>query len=567
MSRCPVLASLAVLLLALPMPGSASLLASCEEMLARAPDPEEPARCFYRLATGAGGSRAAAVRRLRELTAEHSDNPWFPIYLGKARGQAVEPEALKEAEALYTLGASLAGRQGMAEAEFSARWGLCRILRNAGRLEEEDAEVERAVAVARASGLPVLRLRSDILRSLRWNARGEFEQAYLTLRGIREEVEAQGSYSLHLEHLLPLATAASETGRFREALQAYELVAGHAEKAGDLAWEAQARYGMALVARSEAEEVPSEAGRKRVLELAARALAAARASESPSMEMQPLWMLGLLGDAAVATRHLERCFEVAADPGERSACRGALARRLARTDPRRAEKAGREALELAEQSGGVQEQTAAWSHHMRVSWSVNGPERALRDARAALDAIEALRNRQEGGFGQPGLFSTWAEHYYWLSGRLLESGRTERAFEVIERMRSRTLIDTLGLARAPAVRFASLAEVRAALAPDEALLSFQVAPWKDLAGDFGGGSWLLVSTRGGTRLHRLPDRQWVRPAVDMFTGMFAARNGSEAQTAATLYKELLGPALAELPPGVRRLVIVADDFLHRLPFA
>lgn len=567
MSRRPVLASLAVLILALPIPGSALPMASCEEMLARAPDREEPARCLYELATGAGGFQPAAVRRLQELVAEHPGNPWFPIYLGKVKGQAVEPEALKEAEALYTLGARLAERQGMAEAEFSARWGLCRILRNAGRLQEEDTQVERAVEAARASGLPVLRLRSDILRSLRWSARGELEQAYLTLHGIREEVAAQGSYRLHREHLFPLAAAALETGRFREALQAYELAAGHAAKAGDLAWEAQARYGMALVARYEAEEVPSEAGRKRVLELAGRALAAARASESPSMEMQPLWMLGLLGDAADARRHLERCFEVAADPGERSACRGALARRLARTDPHRAEEASREALELAETSGSVQEQTAAWSHHMRVSWILNGPERALQDAQSALDAIEALRNQQEGGDGQPGLFSTWAEHYYWLSGRLLEIGRTERAFEVIERMRSRTLIDTLGLPHAPEVRFASLAEVRAALAPDEALLSFQVAPWKDLSGEFGGGSWLLVTTRGRTRLHRLPDRQWVRPAVDMFTGLFAARNGAEAQTAATLYKELLGPALAELPPGVRRLVIVADDFVHRLPFA
>ena len=567
MSRCTVLASLAVLILGLPIPGRASPLASCEEQLAQAPGREEPARCLYELATGAGGARPAAVRRLRDLIAEHPGNPWFPIYLGKVKGQAVEPEALAEAEALYTLGARLAEQQGLEEAEFSARWGLCRILRNAGRSEEEDAEVERAVEAASASGLPVLRLRSGILRSLRWIARGEFEQAYLTLHGIREEVAAQGSYPLHREHLFPLATAAVETGRFREALRAYELAAGHAGKAGDPAWEAQARYGMAVVAKYESEEVPSEAGRKRVLELAGRALDAARASESPSMEMQPLWMLGFLGDAADATRHLERCFEVAADPGERSACRSALARRLARTDPRRAEEASRQALELAEQSGSVQEQTAAWSHHMRVSWTLKSFERALQDAWTALDAIEALRNQQEGGSGQPGLFSTWAEHYYWLSGRLLEIGQTERAFEVIERMRSRTLIDTLGLPHAPSVRFASLAEVRAALAPDEALLSFQVAPWKDLAGDFGGGSWLLVSTRGGTRLHRLRDRQWVRPAVDMFTGMFAARNGSEAQTAATLHRELLGPALAELPPEIRRLVIVADDFLHRLPFA
>ena len=50
----------------------------------------------------------------------------------------------------------------------------------------------------------------------------------------------------------------------------------------------------------------------------------------------------------------------------------------------------------------------------------------------------------------------------------------------------------------------------------------------------------------------------MRSAVNAFTGMFAARDGSEAHAAAKLYKELLGRALAELPPGVGRLVIVAD---------
>lgn len=152
MSRCPAaLASLAVLILAIPTPGRTSPLASCEEKLSRTPDPEEPARCLYELATGAGGSRPAAVRRLQELIEEHPENPWFPTYLGKVKGQAADPETLKEAEALYTLAAGLAERQGMAEAEFSARWGLCRILRRAGRTEEEDAEVKRAVEAAKPS--------------------------------------------------------------------------------------------------------------------------------------------------------------------------------------------------------------------------------------------------------------------------------------------------------------------------------------------------------------------------------------------------------------------------------
>lgn len=115
--------------------------------------------------------------------------------------------------------------------------------------------------------------------------------------------------------------------------------------------------------------------------------------------------------------------------------------------------------------------------------------------------------------------------------------------------------------------FAELAAVQAALAPREALLAFQVAPWEDLAGDFGGGAWLVVVTRESARAYRLPGRQTVRRAVELFDGLFEARDGSEAAAAARLYEMLLAPAMAELPAGVERLIILPDDALYRLPFA
>jgi CHAT domain-containing protein len=124
----------------------------------------------------------------------------------------------------------------------------------------------------------------------------------------------------------------------------------------------------------------------------------------------------------------------------------------------------------------------------------------------------------------------------------------------------------LSALRAPV--FAKLAQVREALAPDEALLSFQIALDHDVFGDFAGGSWIVVSTRGGTRAWRLHrDRVALRPAVELFNGLFARRDGSEAGPAAGLYRELLADALGSLPPGIRRLVIIPDDVLHLLPFA
>jgi tetratricopeptide (TPR) repeat protein len=114
---------------------------------------------------------------------------------------------------------------------------------------------------------------------------------------------------------------------------------------------------------------------------------------------------------------------------------------------------------------------------------------------------------------------------------------------------------------------ARLDEVEAALAEDEALLSFMIGLQEELDGDFGGGAWLSVSTRHGTTVHRVPDRVRLQGIVPVFLGLFESRDGREHAAAASLYQELLAPALAGLPESVTRLVIVPDDALHQLPFA
>jgi CHAT domain-containing protein len=114
--------------------------------------------------------------------------------------------------------------------------------------------------------------------------------------------------------------------------------------------------------------------------------------------------------------------------------------------------------------------------------------------------------------------------------------------------------------------FASLSGVQALLAPDEAMLSFQIAPWRGLTGDFGGGSWLVVATRAARRCYRLGEmgRDDLRNGV---ADLFEHRSRSQSWLAAELYRRLLVPALDELPAGIKRLIVVPDDHLHRLPFA
>jgi hypothetical protein len=135
-------------------------------------------------------------------------------------------------------------------------------------------------------------------------------------------------------------------------------------------------------------------------------------------------------------------------------------------------------------------------------------------------------------------------------------------------LRDRIAADDLTFDNPLRPRFALLPQVRQALAADEALLSFQIAPDSALYSDFGGGSWLLVSTHDGTRALRLRrDRVALRPAVALFDGLFEHRDGAEIRPGVGLYRDLLEEALGGLPAAVRRLIIVPDDALHLFPFA
>ena len=266
---------------------------------------------------------------------------------------------------------------------------------------------------------------------------------------------------------------------------------------------------------------------------------------------------------------------------------------------------------------------------MRSLWDTAPPSRAMDDSLAALETIEDLRAQQQAESGRANIFALLTDPYYWLAGRLLKEDppsrqNREQAFQLAEQLRSRVLLEALDTSSAAmatpkqgelaqarkdlvdvqrqllapdldeaarqhllldleklewaeaealtthldaaAPDFATLEEIEATLAEGEALLTFQVALWKDIYNDFAGGAWLFVVTHEGSQVHRLPDRTRLRPAVRIFRGLLERRDGSEGTAAATLYHDLLAPALDALPPGIERLIIVPDDDLHLLPW-
>ena len=115
--------------------------------------------------------------------------------------------------------------------------------------------------------------------------------------------------------------------------------------------------------------------------------------------------------------------------------------------------------------------------------------------------------------------------------------------------------------------FVELGDLEAALAPDQALLVFQIGSWEDPYRSFDGGSWVFVVTHGGTRVFPLPDERTLRIQRDAFLASVPARDGSEREATRVLYDGLLRPVEEAMPPAVRRWIVVPHGPLQGLPLA
>jgi hypothetical protein len=316
-------------------------------------------------------------------------------------------------------------------------------------------------------------------------------------------------------------------------------------------------------------------------------------------------------------------------PEVRASCVWTLSALEVARNPARAEQLSREAIAAVTASGGGSMLAFAWQARLRMVWRTLAEDEAVAESLNALEAIERLRATQNDEGVRAALFSSWTRDYYWLAGRLLDlrTPRLDRAFEVGERLRARVLLEHLARSGVPgpadadrealgrdlgrrisdtqrrlastiagperrslldelrllelergelvsaaavppqALPFATLDAVRQALDETEVMLWFLVAPWEDLYGDFGGGSWVLVITRQGVRIERLATRVELDAQVSALAGLLRQRDApAPVLPAEHLGRTLLGSALRDLPPHVDKLVIVSDGALHRLPF-
>jgi CHAT domain-containing protein len=214
-----------------------------------------------------------------------------------------------------------------------------------------------------------------------------------------------------------------------------------------------------------------------------------------------------------------------------------------------------QALADAESDPGVR-----WSAHAglaSVAIAKKQPDRAAQHFEAALDTIERTRSELLKTDYKLSYLTSLIRFYQAYVDALVDEGRVERALEVSESSRARTLAERNGI---PAFAGRSAAAFRQIAARSHtALLSYWLGP----------RSYVWVVTADGVQLVRLPPAKEIGALVrdhqrmidDGLTNPLAASDTPGDQ----LYSLIVQPVLPLLR-STKQLVIVPDGALHRLNF-
>ncbi len=609
----------------------------CEARVRAEPRSLSSYHCFWLL--GRQNKAEQAERRLLALLLREPSNQRARLYLARIAGD----QGRDWAETAYREAIAGFAAAGDAQGEVLARLGLSLFLNRRHRLAEHAAEVEAASRVAEANGDRTLRAWVRQEQGQLAFRKGDYGAAWRILKEVEAEVVPDGPLDLQALCLGGLSGVCQQMGRNEASLEYVRRAAELSRRAGDFYDEARHRGNLVLTATRLA--VQGKLEQVEAIALAREALDAALRGGNRGSEARAHLYLGDLLPDLEGREHYRRALEISRETKETASLiiglRG-LALSLVASEPRDAAQAFRlsdQALDLAR--GNPWYTAYAQLGRARMRWITGPREDAIAESLATLDSIEAIRDTQDEGVVRARVFSLWAFMYDALAGHLLSGpgpppGDLGLAFSVIERKRSRVLLDELDAAQATGAlapvgparerrqalvkrlalvqrrlmegslseaerrkaiaelervelqeaavraeffrhdaayaslrrpRLATLEELREVLRDDEALLSFQIAAPRNADNrTTENASWLWAHTSETTRVYPLPDRDALRQPVSLFLGLFERRDGSESEAAPQLYDRLLREAIDDLPTRVRRLVIVPDAVLHRLPF-
>ena len=426
----------------------------CRQQLRAKPQEYDPAYCFYAVAQRPG-LWADGKRVIEDLIREDPANLWLSLVYG----HVLRDRAPDAAEAQYKRAADGFRAARHAEGEFLARSTLRNFLSPKGRVEEANAQMARIAEISGSIDDPALKAQIWIVQASHIQDRGgDLGLAYRLLKQAERALFPDGPYRQQRTCLTWLGLIAFRMGRHDEALELFKRLDALAGRESDLQTRAVAQYNLLNTWSLKESLLPSPGAQQRLLTLAEQTLALAAAVQNQQVILKTRRTLAALmanvpAQRDAALRHLEGCVELAAafrQPADEAACSWLQASMLQSSDPPRARAAHVRALRATERANSPLADAYSASRHMQFGWQSKPHGEAIRDSIAAIDAIETLRSLQEDDESSADLFSNWTLEYHWLSGRLLQTqadGDLDVAFSITERMRARSLLDSLNGSR------------------------------------------------------------------------------------------------------------------------
>jgi CHAT domain-containing protein len=452
------LAAVAFLLLAVTpaSPQDGPTLEQCDLRVREAPEDPGSYYCFY-LSVRALGRHEEAVERLEAILREHPGRHRAGLILGMIQVLFRDPRAeavlLEALEGMWVdedwFGVTYAGL----ERAFS--------LGVQGRSEEARQMLGRAREAADRAGNPHLLARVCLGEALQAEADGDYGLALDRLTEAERRVFPEGPANLQGDVLSHLGGLQWFLDDLRGAWRTYEREAELRKQLGDALGLAQVKGNLALLASSLAWMGELESARATALE--EEALRSARRAGSPGLEISARLLLAQsASDPESALEHLVRALEISrrvAEVRDELRAMRLLASWIIENEPERAAEGFAmldRTVERARALGLRFELASAILARAHQHLLRGSRERGIEAYLDALDEIESLRARQVEETVRMRTQARWDFPFYRLSGYLLRhldespfpSVDLELAFRTMERLRARTLLETLAVAGA-----------------------------------------------------------------------------------------------------------------------
>lgn len=445
-------------------PISSSSLGACRERFERAPAERDSSLCFYEVARRFNRWDEAAAL-LEDIRRRFPGAHWATLHLAyveASRGSG-------RVEALLRQAADGFAESGELRGEVGARANLLLLMMRQGRSKDASVQAERVRDIGERAGEPEVSVsaRTNYALYLASSMR-DLPRAYRILRRAEAAVLSGHSYWIKFRFINALSTVAQGLGRLKEARGYLRELRMLTEEAGDERGVTYARVERVHVLIEELEILPREEARREAVafvEETVRRVAKLgdRAQESQARLQAAILRFREASSRAVVREHLERCVEIAKATTtelDRMSCLGRLALAVAPGNPERASALMDEAMSVAAAQENVSRSADVWRARAALAWRLEAPAEAVAVALSGLNTIEVIRNLQPPGTGRIGAFSRWTSDYHALAGRLLQADPAKRAsgakganegralaFEVMERMRARGLLDELDVDR------------------------------------------------------------------------------------------------------------------------